>query len=219
MANTTPVFQTSLLLGPVGIALGARGRAVYDLTDSYGAYILARIGRGGTTGLTTGVNVRVNRLVSYTVNGSPLPYSALSGTLVLPHPAAISSQVGGTAAAARTTIDANVSAGATQIFVASTTGFAAGDVITLDGETGYDRGEVNRVLTVFDATTLNLFSPRIFAHTLAQADPVLNKADVWEIPVDGGSWIEVIVDHGVSTTGETVDAEVFVHEYVKDQTL
>ena len=103
----------------------------------------------------------------------------------------------------------------------SAAGFAAGDIITIGGAgaASYTRWEVNRVNRIAGGTILQLDTPLIFAHTAVQADPILNKGEVWQLPVDGGCLIEIIIDYGAATVGDTIDVEVFVQEYMKDTTV
>ena len=218
---TTPVFSTALVHGPTVRSRGNIRRIVHDLTAAYGAFVLVRLGRGGTAALDVGVGVRVNRLIAYTEDGSgPLPYSTTPGAYVIGHLAPLASVVSAIEAAVQSTVSVDEAAGSLNLTLTSATGFAAGDVITIcgAGSASYARWEVNRVDRVQAGGILYLETPLLFAHTAVQADVVLNKGEMWALEVDGGSQIEIIVDYGAATVGDAIDVEIFVQTYLKDST-
>src|SRR6266436_413570 len=137
---TTPNFTETLLFGPDLMARGSTLRRTADLRAAYGGFVHVQIGRGDATALTVGIGVRVNRLISIVAQGSNVPYSS-GGPFVIEHPAPVpdGNLVGGTAAAATTTV--NTDSSGVLLRVASITGFAAGDIITIDGAGTYTKWE------------------------------------------------------------------------------
>jgi hypothetical protein len=85
------------------------------------------------------------------------------------------------------------------------TSLAAGDIICIqDSGGGVTRLEWARISKI-SGSVLTLDAPLQFAHTLAQADTVRNKSDVFEpIWVDGGSLYSVIFDYGDDAAGDSV---------------
>jgi hypothetical protein len=169
-------------------------RGTLDLRSKYGAFIFIKIGRGGTTALTNGVDVLIRRVLN---NG----VAAVGGV----HPIGIP-LLSSTAAAASKTVGADAAAGATSLTVSpDATSLAAGDIICIqDSGGGVTRLEWARISKI-SGSVLTLDAPLQFAHTLAQADTVRNKSDVFEpIWVDGGSLYSVIFDYGDDAAGDSV---------------
>lgn len=212
MANTvTPTFTDNVSV--VAAALLARGsttRGTLDLRTKFGAYLFCKIGRGGTTGITNGVDVQIRRVLNND--------GASAGAI---HPVGIP-LLSSIAAAASTTVDANSNAGQKVLNVASTTSFAAGDIICIeDGDgTGVTRLEWCRVSKITNAGAsgeLNVDANLRFDHSLANADYVRNKADVF-VPVwlAGGSLWEVIFDYGDDAAGDSVYIQALAQTYDSD---
>jgi hypothetical protein len=215
---TTPTFTESLLYGPdIMTRSSSTIRKVIDLRAKYGARILVQIGRSDAVALSVGVAVRVNRILTFPASGSLPPYQT-GGPFTVGHPAPEFSGVGQIEAATATSVNSNTSAGALLLNVATSMGFAAGDVITI-GTGDYNRWEVRRLARIpTGGVTLQVDAPLQFAHTAAQADVVVNKADCYVISVDGGSYIEALVDYGASATGNYIDVAMFLQTYDNDST-
>jgi hypothetical protein len=193
------------------LARGSTARGTLDLRAKFGAYLFIKIGRGGTTALTNGVDVLLRRMLN---NGA-------AGTVGGVHPAGIPLLSSTVACNGNTTIaGTNVAAGDVEIHTAAVTNFAAGDLICIqDAGGGVTRLEWARVskLTVASGTGLTLDSPVLFAHTTAQADTVRNKADVFApVWLAGGSLYEVIFDYGDDAAGESVTVSALAQSYDSD---
>jgi len=216
---TTPTFSEVLVYGPdIMTRTSSTVRKVLDLRTAYGAKIMVQIGRSDAIALSVGVGVRVNRILTFVAGGALPPYSS-GGPFTVGHPAPEFSAVGQIEAATVTTVNADTALGALLLNVASSAGFAAGDVITI-GSDSYTRWEVRRVVRVpAGGATLQVETPLQFAHTAAQADRVINKADVYSIPVDGGSYVELLIDYGASATGSFIDYAIFLQTYLNDSTI
>jgi hypothetical protein len=112
----------------------------------------------------------------------------------------------------------NVAIGDTVINVTSGTGFAAGDVIKIEDGSGgtFTRLEFARVSKVV-TNALYLDAPVQFAHTTAQADTVVNGADVFApIWLPGGSLWELIFDFGAAGSGGPLTVECVADVYTND---
>lgn len=203
---TTPVWTDSgaAVISEQDIAKGNAVRGTLDLSAKHGAYLMVQIGRGGTTALSTGVDVLVRRMLKTA--------SSIS------HPGALYAlNTGVTAAVSTTCATADSNAGATAVNVASSAGFAAGDIICISGGVG-TRTEFKRVIKTA-AGVLTLDSPLEFTHTAAAADTVRNQsftpAPLW---LPGGALYEVVFDYGDDAAGENVRARALVQTYDSDST-
>lgn len=184
------------------LARTAINRAVLDLRDKHGARLFVRVGRGGTTALTNGVDVQARPLIN---NGGA------GGS----NPAAIAAFLSSSAAANQTTVNSDSASGQNLLNVASTTGFVAGDFIIIQ-DAGLTRVEWHRVSRVVSATQLALDDNLGFTHTAAQADSVRNKADAWTAWLPGGSTYLVVFDYGDDAAGDTVTIEARAQTYDQD---
>jgi len=175
----------------------ARGSAV-SATRAIGTrladYFLVKIGRQGTTALTNGVDVIFRS-------------SANANAKAHPTGPTFTSQI---AAAVSTTVDTDSASGQKTLQVASSTGFAAGDMVLIGGGTA--REEWARISKVVGASHDLVMDRNLeYSHTAAQADTVRNKADIfppfrWEGPGN----VEVVIDYGDDSAGESVTVEVLV---------
>lgn len=204
MPNVTPVFTDGVsVISAQVLAWGNTLRGTIDLRTKFGAYLFARLGRGGANALTNGVDVLIRRVPSNDAAGAQ-------------HPTAprFTSQ---TAAAVVTTVNADSAAGQAALNVANIGAIVAGDVICIqDGDAGVTRLEFTRVSKVA-AGVLTMSRNLAFTHTQAQADTVRNKADVWE-PVwcAGGSLWEVIFDYGDDAAGDSATVVAVAQTYDRD---
>lgn len=204
MANTvTPVYTDNVsVVAAQVLARGSRARGTLDLRTKYGAWLFVKIGRGGTTALTNGVDVLVRRVLNNDV--------AAAGAR---HPGGIQLTMSAptTACNGNTTVAGTSAAGQNEVITASVANFAAGDLICVqDAGGGVTRLEWARVskTTISAGTGLTLDAPLHFAHTLAQGDTVRNKADalspVW---MDGGALWEVCFDYGDDAAGDSATVQ------------
>jgi hypothetical protein len=186
------------------LARGSTLRGTLNLKTKFGAKLFVRLGRGGTTALTNGVNVQIRALAN-------------DGTNNVPHPGEVVPLLSSTAAASSTTVSSDSASGQAALNVSSSTGFAAGDTICIqDSGGGVTRLEFAKVSKTATGV-LTLDSNLIFTHTAAQADTVRNKADIFApVWLDGGSLYEVIVDYGDDTAGEAVTVQVYAQTYDSD---
>lgn len=185
------------------LARGAIVRGNIDLRASLGAKLFVRIGRGGTTALSSGIDVFIHELLAAGASGG--------------HPGNVIRRKGETAAAASTTISADAAIGAGTITVASAAGFAADDQICIqDSDGGVTRLEFNRVSAV-SGNVLTLTDVLGFGHTAVQADTVRDKAEVYgPIWVPGGSLVKSIIDYAAQTTGDSVVVQVKAQNYTSE---
>ena len=191
MATITPTWTDNVsVLAAQTLARGSTVRATLDLRSKWRARLLIRIGRGGTTALTNGVDVQVRPTVNNNADT---------------HAGAVVALRSGTAAAASTTVNSDSNSGQNALNVASSTGFAAGDLICITGAS-QARQEFARVAKV-TAGVLTLDAPLRNTHTSAQADTVRNQAEAWPIEIEGGATYEVIIDYGDDSAGESVEVQ------------
>ena len=194
MATVTPVFTDNVsVIAAATLAKGAVSRGTIDLRTKYGAWLFMKIGRGGTTALTNGIDIFARRVLNNDV--------ATPGGR---HPAGIQLAMAAptTACNGNTTVAATSVAGQNELFIAIAN-FAVGDLICIT-DAAYTRLEWGRIskLTVAVGTGVTLSAPLQYTHTLAQADTVRNKADVLTpLWIDGGSLWEVIFDYGDDEIG------------------
>ncbi len=206
MPSITPSW-TDTATNIVAIASLARNAVVsgtIDLRSKFGAFLFICVGKTGTTALTNGVEVRVNRTINNNGRGHPSSHAALGP--------------GAFAAAQSTTVNADSASGQNILNVASTTSWAQGDyLLIVETGGGFTRAEWARVARVTDATHLLLDRNLQFTHTAAQADTVRNKADIYS-PVwcPGGSVYEVIFDYGDDAAGDSVIVECTAQTYDSD---
>ena len=166
-------------------------RGIIDLTGKAGAVMTMKIGRGGTTALVVGVNIRINVLE----NGG----TAVAGGMETPYWSTVSS----IAAATSSTVNVNAAAGDVELKTAAITGWAAGDWLCIqDSGGGVTRLEFVQIakLSVASGTGVTLCTPLAFAHTSVQADTVTNKADIFnEIELAGGAQYAVYYDYAAES--------------------
>jgi hypothetical protein len=167
---TTPSFTDYVsVVGAAVLARGSTTRGTIDLKSKHGARLFIDIGRGDTTALTNGVDVLIRALAN-------------DGTNDLPHPGSIGPLLSSVAAAASTTVNSDSASGQAALNVASSAGWAAGDLACIqDAGGGVTRLEFQRVSKVA-AGVLTLDRNLIFTHTGAGADTV-RIVDVDEVPL------------------------------------
>ena len=201
----TPSFTDSVaVVAKQVLARGSTVRGTIDLTAKYGAWLHCGIGRGGTTALTNGVDVRIRRTIGSDGAGGR-------------HPGDLTSLLSQTAAASSTMIGLDSSAGSATLNVASISGFAAGDILCIqDSGGGVTRLEFARISKT-SALVLTLDEPLTYSHTLAQLDTVRNKADVFApIWLPGGALCSVVFDYGDDSAGESVTVFATAQTYNSD---
>jgi hypothetical protein len=208
LATVVPSYTDNVTV--VAAQVLARGSTVggqLDLRAKFGAYLMAKIGRGGTTALTNGVDFLVRRILNND--------TATAGGV---HPAGMPGLLSTIVAASSTTCaTSNSNSGQPVLNVALITGFAAGDVICIQdsggGVTRLEWGRVSKTATGVLTLDRNLQ----FTHTSAGADTVRNKADVFApIWMPGGSLYECLFDYGDDTAGESVTVICSAQTYDQD---
>lgn len=194
--STTPTWTgNNSLLAITTVARLGISRTTFSLNNKWGAYVYVWMGRGGTTALSNGVDIRIRRTFN---NGAFYP----AGPVVN-----LRSSI---AAAASTTCTASGNpnpAGSTTLTVASTTSFASQDLICIqDNATPTTLTEWAKVSSVTSSTVLQLDAPLINAHNNT-GHTVRNKADAWSIWIEGGPGAsithELIIDYGNNAAGDT----------------
>lgn len=204
--TTTPSWTADAdLVAITTVALNAVSRTTFSLNGKLGALIHIWLGRGGTTALTNGVDIRIRRALN---NGSWFPAAPL---------VAFRSQ---SAACVSTTCTASGTpnnAGVASLTVASTTSFAAGDVICIqDNATPTSLTEWAVVARVTSSTVLLLDHPTINAHNNT-AHTVRNKADYFQAWIEGApgatSSHELVIDYGDDTAGEAVTVQARIETF------
>lgn len=204
MPLITPVWTDNVVV--IASQLLARGsllRATLDLRAKHGAYVFVKIGRTGGTALTNGVLVRMNRTLAN--DGIEHPGSVI--------------QLGPGAAAAATVTSVNGDSAAGQNILFVGTLLTVEDYVLIGGGTA--REEWGRVAaTLSTPNRLVLDRPLRFTHTAAQADPVLNRADIYPpVWLQGGATWELIVDYADDTAGDSVRVDVRAQTYDADQSV
>lgn len=174
------------------LARGSSVSSTYAMGSKLRARFLVRVGRQGTTALTNGVDV----IIRPSVNANAIAH---------PQGPVFTSQTAAAASTTCATSDSN--AGQKTLNVASSTGFAAGDYLLIGGGTA--REEWARVSKVASGV-LTLDRNLTYTHTTAQADTVRNKADLWVYDYEGPGTVDVVVDYGDDSAGESVTVEVLV---------
>lgn len=208
MSNTvTPSFTDNVaVVAAATLARGSTARGTLDLRAKFGAYLFPRIGRGGTTALTNGIDVLVRRVANN---------DGADGQ----HPAGAPAMLSSTAAASSTTCATSDSnSGQPALNVSSITGFAAGDIICIwdSGNTTFSRLEFHRVSKTATGI-LTLDRNLHYTHTSAGVDTVRNKADVFApIWIPGGSLWEVVFDYGDDSAGDTAVVQCMAQTYDSD---
>lgn len=190
-ATITPAFTDNVTVAAITtLARNATARATLDLRTKWGAWVHVLTGRGGTTALSAGIDILARRTQG---NGGVIA------------PAAVPQMRTDSAAGQSTTCAASGNnAGSTSLVVASTTSFAAGDLILVqDNATPTSVSEWLRVARVTDSTHLLLDTPTQQAHN-STAHTVRNKAEAYAFWIDGGALWEIIIDYGAQSTGDTL---------------
>jgi hypothetical protein len=207
MANTGPSWSESTVISPVALAKGEVERATLDLRTKFGAFIFLGLGRGGTTALSSGVNVEIRR--TYNNDGFILPGA--------PHFAALSDTV---AAIVKLINNGAGYAIGTSAFAIDGTGTPVGDddlcfwgfdAVQADG-TALPNLEFLRV-SKFSNPTLTVDTPCKIAKI--DNELITNKANSWNVWCPGGCTYEVIFDYGDDANGEAVAVVAYAQIYDK----
>ena len=203
MASVIPVWTDNVsVISAVTLSFGNTARGTIDLRAKFGAMLMVRLGRKGSTAPSASIKVQIRRIVD---NGA-------AGGL---HPGAVVPLASSTLSGQATTVNVDSAAGQPVLNVASVTGFAAGDICCLY-DAAFTRLEFARVSKIA-ASTLVMDSPLGFAHTAAQADNVTRQADVFSpVWLHSGALWEVVVDYGAATSGADYVAQALAQTYDSD---
>lgn len=200
MASTiTPTWTDNVAVRTLtSLARGAvPDRSVLDLRAKWGAMIMARIGRGGTTALSSGIVVLARR----TINNDAISHVGGAAAQV----------VGQVAAAISTTCAAaGNGAGVTTLTVASSASFAVGDLIFVAAAApAAADSEWCRIADIpAGGITFLLDQPTRFAHNNV-AHTVRNKSDLFTFWIEGGATYEIVFDYGDPAAGDTAYIEAW----------
>lgn len=202
MATATPTWTDNVsVIADSNLARGSTSRGTLDLRTKRGAWLFLGIGKQGTTALTNGVRVLVRRTLDN------------DGTI---HPAPLADFTSIITAASSTTIDTDSNSGQAVVNVASESGFAAGQYFCIvDASFTPLRLEFHRVSKTA-STEITADVNLKTTHTAAQADRVVNQADVWLLWLDGGAKYEVVFDYGDDSAGEAVTIRARAQSYDSD---
>ena len=183
------------------IANGGIARGTFTLTNYFGGYVFARIGRLSTTAPAVGISILVRRIL----------YDS-SNTRDIPHPGALATFQDTLVAANLTTLSGTPSFPTAVCAVTSATGMTGGNVCCIvDSATTPTRAEWCRISK---NVTTTVTMDRNFANTaIVSGDTITNLALVLlPIWLDGGpnaGDVEVILDYGLESATSPVVAEVW----------
>lgn len=202
MATITATWTDNVsVIAATTLARGSVSRTTLDLRTKRGAFLMVRLGRGGTTALSAGVNVLARRTLNNAGIVHPVPVAIFSSQIT---------------AASSTTISSDSSSGQNSLNVASTSGFSEGQFVCIqDSGGGVTRLEFGRVSKVSGGAVV-LDAPLQYSHTAVQADTVRNYAEAYVFWIDGGATYEVIIDYGPQSTGDTLTIEAKAQTYDSD---
>ncbi len=207
MALVTPNWSDNqTIISDQVVTRGTTVRGTLDLRAKIGAVIFAAVGRGGTAAITTAPSLQVRRTLANNT---------------IEHPANGASRALGTVAAtAVTTVNADSTAGQAVLNVATSTAFAAGDLISIQDGTAVTRLEFKRVSKVGGAgtaQTMTLDSTLEYTHTAVQADNVRHLADVFaDFWLAGGATYAFVYDYGAATAGDNLTVRLRAQTYDSD---
>ena len=203
MPGVTPVWTDNVAVIPAAtIAFGNTVRGTIDLRTKFGAMLMVRLGRKGSTAPSASIKVQIRRILN---NGA-------AGGL---HPGAVVPLASSTLSGQATTVNVDSAAGQPVLNVASVTTFCAGDIVCIY-DAAFARLEFARVSKVV-ASTLVMDAPLGFAHTAAQADNVTRVADVFSpVWLHGGALWEVVIDYGAATSGADYIGQALAQVYESD---
>lgn len=179
MATIAPIWTPTTVIAAQALSAGAQARATLDLSGKIGAWLSPAIAKGSTA------SGSLATFAAYRRGGASAEFR---------HPSSLFELADLATAANETTVNADASAGATDLTVASSANFVAGAVISIEDGSGggLTRFEIGVVVKV-SGNVLTLAQPLQFAHTSAQADKVRNTAaafgPVW---VPGGATYDLV---------------------------
>lgn len=203
--NLRPFWTDNTTVISAEVAQGNKSSTTLDLQTKRGAWLYVALGRLDTTAIT-------DTPLTVTVRGIPADAS-------INHPNASETRVGNDVTAdGSTTIDVDVASGARIVSVAATTNFAKGDLIYI-GATDGTRGEFAKVVDIDVGVSLTVDQDIINPHTSAQADAVINQADVFSrIWVAGGSLMAIEANYLAASAGPDIFVSIWAQTYDGDGT-
>lgn len=210
MATFTPVWTDSgtALITARCMARGTVVRTTLDLRTCFGAYLLAGVGRGGTTALTNGVNFIARRVP----NNDGIHIAADVVNFTSSYVAAILKLIN---------YGSNYSSGVTQMTIDGTGTPTAGEVMCLWGQTSIPSdGTALTTLEFLRCATQSGGTSITFDTTTKQAhndnEYITSKADCWNVWIPGGAVYEVLFDYADDSAGESVAIVCYVQQYTND---
>lgn len=202
--DTTVIAAIILDALEAPMAINANG--TLNLIAKRGAWLYAQAGRVDDTAIT----------------GEPVLFYARRFANGQHPPLGPFERVGGSTTAADTTVDADSASSQHILNVTNTTGFAGGDLICImDPTPAVTRLEFQRVSHVTNPGAggeLVLDNLLENTHTAAQADIVVNQADLFQMWLPGGSNYDMGFDYGLCTAGPSLAVRAFVQEYDQETT-
>jgi len=198
MAIITPNWTNDIVVIPKAtLARGGVASGTIDLSTKNSAFLFFRIGRTSAFALSTGVNIKMNRMLNTFTQPAPM-FTFTSGV----------------AAAAITLVNGDSAAGQRTLTVQNTTGFTVGDVICVRNA-ALTRLEWHRLVNK-SSTALILEHNLIYTHTAADADVITNRAETIMGGATGGCPTQVTIDYGDDVSGDPVVVEVIAQTYDSD---
>lgn len=176
-------------------AVPAVVRGTWDLRAKYCGWLHAYIGRKGTAALQSPCRLMVRPALNNDAIRFPRAQNRNSSTV-----AATGIQVGSTA-----------NAGNSQFSLPSSNGLAPGDILVIEPGTATE--EYGRIAQ-FASGSCFLDAPLKQGHNMNFY--IYNKADVWEMRLDGGAVWEIIFDYGAATAGPDLTVAAFGRTYNYD---
>lgn len=210
MSTVTPTWtKKTAVIAIAMLAKGAVTRGTIDLTNKRGAFITAFVLRSGATAIDVAIQIRARRL-----HGSATPF--LHSGAFFAYTCGKTTAVAGVAAAAGN------NAGVASLTLNAAKTFAAGpngDIMlgVIDDTTTPTLAGIDILRQAFaTSTTVKLLEfPTEAAHNNV-AHVVTDQAELLTYWIEGGSVVELGIDYGSATTGDSVCVGAYADTYDSD---
>lgn len=198
VAAPTWTLNAAAVLARTTLAAANINQFTWDLRGKFMGRLYAAAGRAGTTAITgSPLSLIVRPIHNNGAHRFPVnPWGKIAGGVTALAP----------------TISGTQNAPQSSLTLSSTTSMVAGDLICVGYNTSNE--EYCRVAKVTSGTVILLDAPTINNH--ANAEVVTTQADIWIIPVPGGSLVEVVFDYGACSAGPTLSIQAWGETYDSD---